>query len=149
MRQWEEIFEERRRLLRSNRFVKDDAHRGADAVIENAAVYLQDALSRHVPTFLTQQVPNRRSEPGGELLDLAALWALTQPQFVEMIHRGIDQAPVPDLDHEWSTLTRAELDKRVAALDAELAETEREDRKRPLLEQRALVDEQLAALEQD
>src|SRR2546429_793130 len=106
----EEIFEERRRLLRGNRFLKDDAHRGADKVIENAAVYVQDALSRHVTTFLAQQVPNRRTEPGGELLDLAACWALTQPAFVEMIHKGIDEAPVPDLDHEWSSFTRAELD---------------------------------------
>jgi hypothetical protein len=149
VRQREEIIEERRRLQRGNRFLRDDVHRGADKVIENAVVYVQDALSRHVTTFLTQQVPTRRTEPGAELLDLAAAWALTRPEFVEMIHKGIDQAPVPDIEHEWSSLTRAELDKKVAALDAELAETEREDKRQPLLEQRALVDEQLAALEQD
>jgi hypothetical protein len=149
MRQREEIFEERRRLLRGNRFLRDDAHRGADAIIEKAALYVQDALSRHVTTFLTQQVPNRRTQPGGELLDLAACWALTRPEFVKMIHAGIDEAPVPELDHEWSPFTRAELDEKVAALTAELAETEREDRRRPLLEQRALVEEELAALEQD
>jgi hypothetical protein len=149
MRQREEIFEERRRLLRGNRFLKDDVHRGADKVIENAAAFVQDALSRHTTTFLTQEVPNRRTEPGGELLDLAACWALTRPEFVKMIHAAIDQAPAPDLEHEWSPFTRAELDKKVAALDAELAETEREDRRAPLLAERDRVNEELAAIEQD
>jgi hypothetical protein len=148
-RQREEIFEERRRLLRGNRFLKDDVHRAADKVIENAALHVQDALSRHTQTLLTQQVPNRRTEPGGELLDLAALWALTQPQFVKMIHAAIEAAPAPDIEHEWSPFTRAELDKKVAALDAELAETEREDRRAPLLAERDRVNEQLAALGKD
>lgn len=55
----EEIIADRRRLLRGNRFLKDDVHAGADAIIEKTAVYVQDALSRHVTTFLTQQVPSR------------------------------------------------------------------------------------------
>jgi hypothetical protein len=149
MRTREEIIEERRRLLRGNRFLKDDVHRGADAVIEKASVYVQDALSRHVTTFLTQDVPNRRTQPGGELLDLAAAWALTRPEFVKMIHKGIDQAPVPDLDHEWSTLTRAELDAKVAALDKGLAELDLAGKRNEILSRKAEVDAELQALEQD
>lgn len=143
MRSRQEILEERRRLLRGNRFLKDDVRIG-DAIIEKTAVYVRDALSQHVTTFLTQEVPSRGTQPGGALLDLAAAWALTQPEFVALIHRAIDDAP--DLDHSWSRLTRAELDAQVAALEHELAKVEREERRRPLLAERDRVNEQLASL---
>lgn len=147
MRAREKILAERRSLLRGNRFLKDDVHRGADAVIAKTAVYVQDALSRHMTTFLAQEPATRVTQPGGELLDLAAAWALTQPEFVKMIHRAIDAAPVVDLDHPWSSLSRAELDQKVQALEDELGKVEREERRRPLLEAQAELHAELAALE--
>jgi hypothetical protein len=147
MRQREEIIEERRRLLRGNRFLRDDAHRAADEVIEHTAAYVRDALSFHVTSYLSGEIPSRRTEPGGALLDLAALWALTQPQFVEMIHKGIEAAPAPSIDHEWSQLSRRELDKKVAALTEELEAIEREGKRAEILSRKAEVDAELQALE--
>ena len=147
MRSRQEILDERRNLLRANRFLRDDVHRGADAVIAKTAVYVQDALSRHVTTFLGQEPATRGTQPGGELLDLAAAWAFTQREFTELIHKAIDDAPVVDLDHSWSSLSRAELDQKLEVLEDELRKVEREERRRPLLEAQAELDAELAALE--
>jgi hypothetical protein len=147
MRTVAEIKQARRALLHGNRFLRDDCHRGADAIIEQTAAFVREQLSLAATTFLTQEPPSRRTQHGAALLDLAACWALTQPAFVKLIHQGIDEAPVPELDHEWARMTRAELDEQLAALERELAEAEREERRRPLLEEKALLDAQLAELE--
>jgi hypothetical protein len=147
----EEIVDERRKLLRGNRFLKDDVHQAADQVIENTAAYVRDALSFHATTFLSGEIPTRRTEPGGALLDLAALWALTQPQFVKMIHEAIDAnvSPTLDAEHLWSPFSRAELDAKVAALDEELEAIEREGKRAEILARKAEADAALAQLEQD
>ncbi len=149
MRSREEIIEERSRLLRGNRFLKDDVHRSADALIEKTDAHVKQQLSLAATTFLTAETPGRHTTHGAGLLDLAACWALTQPEFVKMIHAGIDQAAAPHPEHEWSPLSRAQLDKKVAALDKELVEIEREGKRAEILSRKAEVDAELQALEQD
>jgi hypothetical protein len=58
----EEIKQERRELLQGNRFLRDDCHAGADAIIERTAVLVRDQLASAATSFLTREPPSRRTQ---------------------------------------------------------------------------------------
>ena len=67
---------------------------------------------------------------------LALLFVLQSDGFREWLHENVAETVAGFA----SPMSLAEYEQRLAALEAELAEATREDRKRPLLDQRALVD---------
>jgi hypothetical protein len=85
-------------------------------------------------------------DPNSEVYDrLVKLFVISHPDFRAWLTERVKEvAPTFTTD-----MTIAEYQAAMAGFEDELAETEREDKRGPLLEQRALVDEQLAALEQD
>jgi hypothetical protein len=143
----DEIRAERRQFVRAHdgRFPEQAAAR-VDLLTENAKTQAAGALVEIVANSamdgnLRLALPAEASNP--RLPELALLFVMQSDAFKEWLH-----ANVAEIVAGFATdLPLAEYQRRLDELEAELAATEAEDRKRPLLEQRALVDEQLAALE--
>jgi hypothetical protein len=84
-------------------------------------------------------------DPNSEVYDrLVKLFVLSHPDFRAWLTERVKEvAPTFTTD-----MTIAEYQKAMAGFEDELAEAEAEDRRGPLLAERALIDEQLQAIEQ-
>jgi len=86
------------------------------------------------------------SDPAHQLLDrLLRAYLLQSPGFAEWLTAKVNDAAAA----VCTTMGEAEFKRTLQAFEDELAELDMENRRRPLLEQRALVDAELQALEKD
>jgi hypothetical protein len=145
----DEIRAERRALARKHdgRF-PEQAAASVEQLTENAKARAAGALVELVADSamdgnLRLALPTDPSNP--KLPQLVVMFVLSSDAF----HTWLRENVMEIIAGFATEMPLSEYQRRLEELEAELAETEREDRKRPLLEQRALVDEALAQLEQD
>jgi hypothetical protein len=143
----DEIRAERKQFVREHdgRFV-EQASASVDLLAGNAKARAAGALVDLVanPAMdgnLRLALPSDpQSEP---LARVALLFVLQSDAFKEWLSEN-----VMEIVAGFATdMPLRDYQRRLDELEAELAETEREDRRRPLLEQKAELDEQLAGLE--
>jgi len=149
MRQRDEIRAERKQLARDHdgRFPEQAAAR-VELLTENAKARAAGALAELVAQAamdgnLRLSLP---SDPESQpLARLVLLFVLQSDGFKTWLHENVMEC----VSGFASPMSLQQYERRLAELEAELAETEREDKRRPLLDRRAVVDEELSALEQD
>jgi hypothetical protein len=141
----EALRREERILRRRHNYVREDSHAGVDEATAAAAQRLRELVADARYSF----VGSVSWDSGGEtsLMNLAALWAASQPGFVATLHELIDQPetaePPSDAEIEDALERRLGLgNKRVfgplsrAELDAQLARLQSEQRARTIELQR-------------
>ena len=149
MRQRDEIRAERRKLVREHdgRFI-EQAAASVERLTDNAKAR---AAGAHIELVANPAMDGNlrlalASDPQSEpLARLVLLFVLQSDSFKKWLHENVMEVVAGFA----TDMPLSEYERRLGELEAELAETEVQDRRRPLLEQRALVDEELAALEQD
>jgi hypothetical protein len=149
VRQRDEIRAERRALAREHdgRF-PERAAASVERLTENAKARAAGALVELVANAamdgnMRLALPADASNP--KLPQLVVLYILQSDAFKTWLHENVMEI----VSGFASPMSLQEYQRRLAELEDELAEAEREDKRSPLLEQRRLVDEQLQALETD
>jgi hypothetical protein len=149
VRQRDEIRAERRALAREHdgRF-PEQAAASVERLTENAKARAAGALVELVANAamdgnMRLALPADASNP--KLPQLVVLYILQSDAFKTWLHENVMEI----VSGFASPMSLQEYQRRLAELEDELVEAEREDRRSPLLAERALIDEQLQALETD
>jgi len=148
----EKLTDERRRFVSANQALREDAHTGIDASIEQARAMFNNYMARARTSFVAGGLkPDLMQE-------IAALWIASRPELAADLHAAIDAAPVASpeditlgqLSHEhgFSPLSREEYERELARLDRALRELRVELERRGIEWRKREAEQELAALEE-
>jgi hypothetical protein len=132
---------EERAFRKEHARLREDAHRGVDVSLS----YARERFEQKAQAARLSWGADAR--PLSELMDLAATWAITQPEFAEAIHAAID-GPAPIGAPDFSPLTRAEVERELERFRREIAERELELERREAARRKAEAEGDLALVEQ-
>ncbi len=141
--QLDELREERRAFVREHASIlRDDAHTAFERSREEARKTCETAFRVLEPRDYVRGFPMNKPMGGHSLFELATLWAAGHDEtFAAYVHAAIDRL------EGWSPLSRGDYDKRLAKLDADIAEREGELKRRDIDRRRQELESELATLE--
>jgi hypothetical protein len=135
-----ELRVEERAFRKEHARVREDAHRGLDVSLR----YARERFQQKAQAARLAWGPDARSL--NELMDLAATWAITQPEFADAMHASID-GPAAIGAPDFSPLTRAAVEKELERFRREIAERELELERREAARRKAEAEGDLALVE--
>jgi DNA-binding transcriptional regulator YiaG len=128
-----ELSEAKRSFTREHRNLKDDAHAKVDQFIAGELMQAEALLAN---------VDERSVLDPQAVTALRETWPLRDEKFGQRLHRSVAEA-----GGEWSTLTRAAVDAKLAAFDSEITAIRTELQRREIAVAQEAASAALAELE--
>jgi hypothetical protein len=132
---------EERAFRREHARMREDAHRGLDVSL----AYARERFTQKAQA--TRLAWGTDPRPLSEMIDLAATWAITHPDFAKAMHAAID-GPAPLGAPDFSPLSRTDAEKELDRFRREIAERELELERREAARRKAEAEGDLALVEQ-
>jgi DNA-binding transcriptional regulator YiaG len=127
------LAEARRAFFREHSNTKDDGHAQVDRFIADQLAQVEALFS----------MTDERSVLDPQAVTaLRETWPLRDPKFAQRLHKSVDEA-----GGEWSSLSRAAIDEKLATFDAKIADIRTELERRRIASEKEAAEAELAALE--